>query len=624
MATFEQKYLNVPMRGEGYLEIMMYVPDNSVEIANVNSNDLLSYSNIDSLKNIKSYTNTTIATLEENLWLLDGAFVNPTPGRTYDGYISNSISDEEGNFETNPTINLELGTVSRVEYFSIILNPAVKSSYPREVKIVLFDSSNQEVGNFLKVISEEKSLPNLVYDIGLDNIAKINIEFIGTQHPKRRVRVSTVMFGKVITLDQDDILSSEYVDKCSYVADSIPTRTFTFTLANYDKQYNIDNPANTYLDLDDDTRVLFRNGYNIYGYTTATNEAGETINVIDNPMHLKEIVWDDWKELRLLNINTGSDDTCTFECGSILDMLEDNYTKERFSNNRTVRTIVNRVLDSVGLPTTTVEYSYDDLGKNYGDDYVIDVVIPESPIKEILQLLAFSVGATLLIRDDGTLKFANLNLNNPASFTNHHTFSYNDFATVPAAEQLKHTTDISIPKYSSVMATDETLIQSVTVSSYETEITYTACEPTKAEVNPEDTTGASVESALLFASRAYLVMNLPEQAEVKVNVYGYKIDKHTTQERTVTKDTLILDTRFIKTDPKDSNGKEIIKAKYKDWYSKKFKYSMETRGEPLVNAGDFATIQTPFSQAKNAYVLENRLVYDGAWSGSMEVITLDS
>lgn len=620
MAIFEQKYLNVPTRGEGYLDIMMYVPDESVEIANVTSEDLLSYSNIDSLKNIKSYTNTTIATLEENMWLLDGAFINPTSGRRYDGYISNSISDAEGNFEVNPTINLELAKISRVEYFSIILNPAVRSSYPKEVKIVLFDSENQEVGSFSKDISEEKSLPNLVYEIGMDDIAKINIEFVGTQYPNRRVRVSTVMFGKVLTINQDDILNSEYVDKCSYVADSIPTRTFTFTLANYDKKYNIDNPDNTYLNLNNDTRILIRNGYNVSGYTTDADGNG----IINNPVGLKDIVWDDWKELRLLNVSTSSDETCTFECGSILDMLTDTYTKERFSNDRSVRMIINSLLDSVGLATDIVEYSYDDLGKNYGDDYYINTIITELPIREIIQLLAFSVGATLLIQDDGTIKFANLNLNNPASFTHHHSLSYSDFATVPAAEQLKYTSDISIPKYNSTIETDESVIQTSTVTAYETEISYSPCVPTGARVSEEDTTGASVQSSDLYASRGFLIMNLPEQGEVKVEIVGHKINTHTTQERTVTKDTLIIDTKFIKNDPRDANGKEIIKSKYANWYSKKFKYVMDTRGEPLIDAGDYAEIQTPFSETRGAYVLENRLIYDGAWSGSMEVITIDS
>ena len=60
--ALEQKYLNVPTRQEGYIEVIMYVPDPSVKINTVTSEDILEYSNIDAIKDIKQYSSTTIAT----------------------------------------------------------------------------------------------------------------------------------------------------------------------------------------------------------------------------------------------------------------------------------------------------------------------------------------------------------------------------------------------------------------------------------------------------------------------------------------------------------------------------------------------------------------------------------
>lgn len=93
--ALQQKYLNVKTRAEGYMDLIMYIPDNSVAISNINATDELEYSNINSITNIKNYTTTTIATLEENLWILNGSFITPTSGRIYNGYISNSISNDE-------------------------------------------------------------------------------------------------------------------------------------------------------------------------------------------------------------------------------------------------------------------------------------------------------------------------------------------------------------------------------------------------------------------------------------------------------------------------------------------------------------------------------------------------
>lgn len=603
--VLEQKYLNIPTRAEGYIDIIMYAQDAQVDIANITSNDISTYSNIDALKDIKNYTNTTIATLEENMWLLNGRFPNATPGVRYNGYMSNSISDEEGNFEINPYINIELTKPSEVESFSLILNSAVPSGYPKNIKCSFYNGETLLI-ELTKNLATEIALPNLIFDVNQQNVTKVTIEFIGTRRGKRRIRLSSLMFGRVINLDQNQVVSIDYTDKCSYVPDSIPSRVFSFTMNNYSQIYNIDNPENGYINLDRNTVVLIRNGYNIYGY----DEETETIT---NPDNFQEIVWDDWKELRLLDITTG-DDTCTFECGSVLDMMEDTYTNEMFLNDRSVESITDTLMQFEGLPDNTIIFSNDDDGKSYGA-YTINTVLPELPVRELIQLLAFSVGATLLIQDDGTIKFANLKLNDLNSFTNHHEFNYKDFASIPAAEQLSNTTNISLPKYNSVADSATTEIVKTTVAQNQVEITYSECVPVSAL--PE----TKVQNPQLFCRRANMFVAVSEaEPQIEVTIMGHKITTTETQERTVTKDTLIIDTKLMKEDPGNK-----IKEKYKLWYGKKFKYTMDTRGEPLVDAGDIAKIQTPFSGADqliNGYVLQNHITFDGTWGGDMEVIKL--
>ena len=603
--ALEQKYLNIPIRAEGYIDIIMYAQDAKVNIANISSNSVNTYSNIETLKDIKSYTNTTIATLEENMWLLNGRFPNPTPGVRYNGYISNEVSDEEGNFTTNPKIDIELATISEIESFSLILNSAVPSGYPKQIKCTFYNGETilTDVTHDLTTVD---TLPNVIFDVNQENVTKVTVEFIGTRRGKRRIRLSNLMFGRVINLDQNQVISTDYTDKCSYVPDSIPSRIFSFTMNNYNQIYNIDNPENGYINLDRNTVVLIRNGYNIFGYDEENQR-------MDNPDKFQQIEWDDWKELRLLNITT-SDDTCTFECGSVLDMMEDTYTNETFINNRSVESITDTLMQFEGLPDNTIIFSNDDDGKSYGA-YTINTVLPELPVRELIQLLAFSVGATLLIQDDGTIKFANLKLNDLNSFTNHHEFSYKDFASVPAAEQLENTTNISLPKYNSTTENDVTEIVRTTVAQNQVEITYSECVPVSAL--PEN----KVVPISMFCKRANLNVSVSEaEPQIEVTIMGHKISTVETQERSVTKDTLIIDTKLMKEDPGDK-----IKEKYKLWYSKKFKYTMDTRGEPLVNAGDIAKIQTPFSgedQLINGYVLQNHIAFDGSWSGDMEVVKL--
>lgn len=600
--ALEQKYLNVTTRREGYMDIMMYVPDNNVVISNVSCNDVLSYSNLDSITDIKNYSSSTIATLEENLWLLNGAFINPTFGRKYNGYISNSISDQDGNFGTNPKINIDLLSASKVEYFSIILNPSVKSSYPKQVKLT---TNNGNV--YIKVISDITTLPNIIYELNEDNVSNVTLEFIGTQRANRRIRLANVMFGKVITLNQDDVISTDYLDKNSYVCDSIPTRTFTFNVNNYSKAYNIDNPNNSIIDLDRQTKIMIRNGYNVFGFNDETNE-------FDLDYQGTEIEWDDWKELRLLDVITNNDDTASFECGSILDMMTDTYTNEIFTNNRKVAYICSQLLNFMGLDTNTIEFSTDNNGKSYGD-YEINVPLPQLPIRELIQLLAFSVGATILIKDNGIIRFANIDIGNQSSFTRTHNFEYKDFASVPVAQGLESTTKISLPKYNATIG--DNFNQIFEITAYNTQISYQASVNIAVNKAEDDTSGGSIQNVFPYCETAELVCSLPTTTPLKVVVSGKQININQTQDRTITNDTLTIDTQLMKEDIGN-----VIKSKYTNWYSKKFKYTMETRGEPLVDAGDYAIIQSPFTDKLPAYVLQNHIIFDGSWSGDMEVIAL--
>ena len=604
--ALEQKYLNVTTRREAYMDIMMYVPDENITITNVSCNDVLQYSNLESITNIKNYSSTTIATLEEDLWTLDGSFINPTSGVRYNGYISNSVSDNNGDFATNPTINVTLLAASEIEYFSLILNPAVKSSYPVQVKITTNNGNT-----YIKTTLSETTLPNIIFELNESNVTSLSIEFIGTQRGGRRIRLANIMFGKVITLNQDELINTDYLDKTSYVCDSIPSRTFTFTLNNYSKAYNVDNPNNSVIDLDRQTKVIMRNGYNIFGFNDDTGE-------FDLEYRGTQIEWDDWKELRLLEVITNDDDTCSFECGSILDMMTDVYTKEIFLNNRRVDYITVQLLNFIGLSTDTIEFSTDNNGKSYGE-YEVNVPLPQLPIREIIQLLAFSVGATLLIKDNGIIKFANLDISNPSSFTRTHTFDYEDFASIPVAERLPSTSKISLPKYNAIIGELDTSnpLQSFNITAYNTQISYSACTDAYVSVDPNDTTGGTIQVSWLGCQNGELQCSLPTTNALKVNLFGKRITVSQSQDRTITNDTLIIDTQLMK---EDNNN--FIKSKYIGWYSKQFKYKMNTRGEPLVDAGDYTIIQSPFTSQLPAYVLQNHITFDGTWSGDMEVIAL--
>lgn len=702
MVDFEN-HLKARTRKEGYIDLIMYTPDTSVQIGNITSTDKLDICDISAVTDLDKYNSTTIATLEENLWLLDGRFV-VYQGTPVAGYMSASVSDEEGNFTINPTMKVDITHPTRVENFSVMLNPAVPSAYPKSIIIHCYDVNDTEIATLTENIEWEDesgthildTLPSVNFEVNRDNVNYIIVEFVKTRFRHRRIRVSTVMFGKTIYLDQDSIVNVEFDDKTSYVCDTLPSRTFSFDVNNYDGFYNIDNPENGYINLTRQTRIRFRNGYNVFGYEYNSDGTVKMENeyeytsveqqVVDengNPVYDEdgnpvthyvgvatvkrtnafpvinrelgdgtEIEWDNWKELRLMDVSANADESATFTCGSLLDVMEEIYTTDIYAGGeRRVSEVANDILIYEGFDLNSIEFSTDVNGKNFGD-YTINAPIPEVSCKQVIQLLAFSVGATLLIKDNGHIKFANLDILDPTTFTNSYTWHYTDFTSIPAAEQLETVSSmsqISIPKYYSQLdqtgdvndfVANNTVISTGSVYSNCKVITTATCTAVNNEVtygsayvigarlsddNSEEVLQAvSLGTISLYNKRGIITLiGFTTNDEVKVEIIGYPVNVKSIQERNVTSSSLVLDTQIIQNDITAKGQSEYIKYKYLQWYKKKFKYTYSGRGEPLVNAGDYGIIQTQFTPQMPVYILRNRWTFNGTWEGNMEVIALD-
>lgn len=381
-----------------------------------------------------------------------------------------------------------------------------------------------------------------------------------------------------------------------------------------------------------------------------------------------EIEWDDWKELRLMDVSANADESATFTAGSLLDIMEDTYTNELYTGAvRTVGSIAEEILQFEGLDLNSIEWSSDGIKKPTYDNstllpynewtdtpynaYTINTPVPEMQCKQVIQLLAFAVGATILIKNNGSIKFANLNINDRNTFTNRYEWTYNDFESIPAAERLESISndlaDISLPKYYSNLDTsgEETfttldgsvytncsVISTVNCTTINTETTYSECLPIGCRKKNGDPFPGTIAYTELYCRRGIIQLGGFVTGEnVEIEIIGYPIKTKQIQERTVTSNSLVLDTKVMNYDVAtyNSNGSgniledEQIKRKYSVWYQKKFKYNITTRGEPLVNAGDYGIIETQFTEQMPVYILQNHWTFNGTWSGDMEVIALD-
>lgn len=616
-----QADLNESLRGLTNVDIMMFLPDKNISFPSnavtVNKQSLSYTTNLQSLLEFSSLPQANIATFENNSWILDGSFISPSQvygggGDSYTGYISNDMTDDNGNYTTNPVLTVSLSAAAPIiEYLSIKFAGGIDTSYPKTFKIRTYNA-NSLIKEYTIDMSTQTGLPLLVVQIGDKNVSKVEFEFVGTVCPHRRSRLNKIMFGKAEQVDPYYLQDWSIDDKASLVADSIPTKTLSYSIIDYEGSYNIDYPGNKIPENYNDVIILF----------TFSME--------------KDGLWKyaPTKTFNLMDISTSSDGIVTFECGSILDILTETYDHDIYNGERTIREVMNNLLSFSGIGTDQCEL-------NEFGDYIINIPLPESPVREIIQKLAFSCGATLTVNDNNKIIFSQKNIV-PTSSTPKFMFNqpnpFNSAAVLleePQAEALSYTTNIAMYTYTSVIDSEVSELGSSDVSTI---------NPTKITFSPA--AGSALFDSLsiqeqyadltvidIYSQHATVQVSWNENATppIKVTARGRKVTTTKSLPKTVNTDTLLLDSGlayenntqkldFLKK-PSNPDPKVFY---YTDWYGSKFKYKCKTRNEYLVKAGDIIYFETLYSDGKPTrvgYVLRNSYS-DSSDSGEMEVVML--
>lgn len=612
-----QTDLNESLRGLTDVDIIMFLPDKNISFPSnavtLNKQSLSYTTNLQSLLEFSSLPQANIATFENNSWILDGSFISPSEaygggGDSYTGYISSDLTDDNGDYVINPILNVNLSaTAPIVEYLSIRFAGGIDTSYPKIFKIRTYNI-NTLIKEHVYDMSVQEGLPLLVAEIGDENVTRVEFEFVGTVCPHRRSRLNKIMFGKAEQIERNYLQDWSIDDKASLVADSIPTKTLTYSVINYDGDYDIDNPGNKIPNDYNDILVLF----------TFSME--------------KDNFWKyaPTKTFNLTEISTSSDGIVTFTCGSLLDILTETYDHDIYTGKRTIQEVMNSLLSFSGIGTDQCEL-------NEFADYEINIPLPESPVREIIQRLAFSCGATLTVNDNNKIIFSQKNII-PTSTTPKFMFNQpNPFNSAgvlleePKAEALANTTNIAMYTYDSKIEDEISDLGTSNISTINpTKITFSA---TSGGVL-FDTLSIQEQHATLTVLEAYsqhvlIQVNWDENATppIEIKAQGRKVNTTQTLPKTVDMDTLLLDSGLALTQPENLIKPVNPDPKifyYTDWYGAKFKYVCKTRNEYLVKAGDIIYFETPFSNGKPnrvGYVLRNSYS-DSDDSGEMEVVTI--
>ena len=623
-----QTDLNEQLRGMTNVDILMFLPDKNVIFPNnavtVNGQTLQYTTNLQSMITFSSLPQANLATFENNSWILDGSFISPSAaygggGDSYTGYISNDYTDNNGNYSTNPVLTVTLAyEVPIITYLSLKFAGGIDTSYPKTFKIRTYDISNTLIQEHTINMSTQTGLPLLVTQINDTNVKKLDFEFVGTQCPHRRSRLDKILFGKAEKIDNNYLQSWKIDDKASLVADSIPTKTLQYTIINYNRDYDIDNLNNKIPNNFKDVSILF------------------TLSVEKNGLWK----YAPTKVFNLIDISTTPEGLVTFNCGSLLDILTETYDQDVYLGPKTIGQVMNNLFAFSNISTD--KYVLNDYA-----NYEINIPLPELPVREIIQRLAFSCGATLVIDDDNKIIFTQKNIRDTtyaSKFMYHLPEPFNSAGILlqePNAEALPNTTNIAMYTYDTTASAETSELGTTDVSTIKNvKITFS---PAVGAIQIDQAYLTEQHASLGNQGNSYsqhvdVQINWDDaQATlpIKVRILGIKAETTQNTPKTADKDTLLLDSGLsYKTSsndlimnnlkPESSSTRNPNIFYYSDWYGAKFKYICKTRNEYLVKAGDIILFETPFSNKeanKVGYVLRNSYSNNQA-SGEMEVVVV--
>ena len=198
------------------------------------------------------------ATLEPNLWLLDGSRnVLPTEGPYANaGYVSNMAS--------TGSVTLRLSKVHTASIPGVTITWSEEYGEYATVFTVTAKNGNTVVAE--TTVTDNKSNHSLVY-LDISNYDSLTVTVHAWNIPDHRTRIDLVRLGLDITFTKRDILHYTHEQTGCLVSGELPKNSIEFSLDNSDNRWNPHNPTGLEQYLSERQRLTVRYGMDIDGTT---------------------------------------------------------------------------------------------------------------------------------------------------------------------------------------------------------------------------------------------------------------------------------------------------------------------------------------------------------------------
>lgn len=246
---------------ESFLEILLCITDSTaISQGTLFATSGAEFSNLDKItSNIGTPAGANYATLEHNLWVLNGTKTIMPDSGPYEtpGYVSES--------DALPTVALNLpihSETSSIPGFTITWS-SEHGDYPTDFTIQVKRGGTVIAS---KTVTGNTSNQSVV-DMVVSSYDFVQVRVLNWNLPDRRIRIDSLIPGHVLTFDKNSILSYTHEQSGDLLTGELPKNSIEFAVDNTDGRWNPSNPSGLTRYLSERQEVIVRYGMDVNGKT---------------------------------------------------------------------------------------------------------------------------------------------------------------------------------------------------------------------------------------------------------------------------------------------------------------------------------------------------------------------
>ncbi len=579
--------LKKPKRNLGFLKVKFNIVDPETN-PDLSSNSEEIFSDLDNIKEATIHQSKNYATLEKNFWLLNDSQPIYGSEELEQTYVSSYMSDKNCLFSDKACITLTSSVYLTTLGLTMVFD-SIDKNYAKKLKVKAYRDSTMIMDKDYTLSSYSDRL------IFADNEElvrwnKIEIYFIESSLPYRRIRVNQLLFGIMETYTDENLISAESKEKTTMINSELPTHTFKFTIDNMNKLFNPDNPQGWYRYILQQQPISYEWGYQLDDGTIEWILGG--------------------KMLLTGSVEVGENQV-SFSTTSLINYLTKVYKKGVY--NSSGRSLYDLAIDV--LEDSNIDSSQYNLWSGL-KSIKTDAPLPKLEARQLLQIIATTGNCILFTNRENVINIQPFNyVLNPDGM------SY-DFITsnpVVKVQSELHNTIIYINHYSKEDNVSELFKnESLEITGTKTiEIEYDLATDISATI-----TGGTIVNANYYGRYAILKITNTGEDTISLKVSGKKINNSQTIDSKQFNDDgeNIEYKNDLITQMVESSKETKLKDFIGNWYNNRNIYSFENRGDIVKDTREIIPIETDFSNSLIGYLVENNINYDGAWSGNSVVV----